>query len=263
MIANGKQVYNLAINKRTAKGIVWSNSELDSALQNEVNDLLIDKKGQDDVNAKLAVISRDLGLNSESIKLKLRNSLNLQNLNYWMIGEAIAISYLEKIENCLFPWPSERDKRTPKASLPGADLLGFLSDKFGHCFLFGEIKTSNEIYSPPKVMRGKKGMTQQLLRLNDAIEIREQCIKYLSRRIGTGNWDGIFYTAYLRYQKDDSDFKLYGVLIRDTEPNSKDLKSCLKNLDSKCSPKTQVELLGLYLPKSSLHNLGTYFNCSN
>ncbi len=61
-----------------------------------------------------------------------------------MIGESIAISYLEEIESCLFPWPTERDKRTPKASLPGVDLLGFFSDNLGHCFLFGEIKTSAE-----------------------------------------------------------------------------------------------------------------------
>ncbi len=36
MIANGKQVYELTKNKRTAKGIIWSNAELDSALRNEV-----------------------------------------------------------------------------------------------------------------------------------------------------------------------------------------------------------------------------------
>ena len=109
-------------------------------------------------------------------------------------------------------------------------------------------------------MRDEKGMTQQLLRLNDTIEIREQCIKCLSQRLGTGNWDQILYNAVLRYHENDTDFKLYGVLIRDTEPNAKDLESCLYILDLNCPPTTQLELLGLYLPQSCLNNLVSYFN---
>ncbi len=59
--------------------------------------------------------------------------------------------------------------------------------------------------------------------------------------------------------ENDTDFKLYGVLIRDTEPNSKDLESCLNKLDLSCPPITQFELLGLYLPQSCLNNLVKLF----
>ena len=176
-----------------------------------------------------------------------------------MIGEAIAISYLEEHQNCQIPWPISRDKRIPKASLPGTDLVGFYTINQSIYFLFGEVKTSNELNSPPGVMNGKKGLTQQLLRLNNLFEVREQLITYLAFKSTDSDWENKFFAALSRYRKDSTDFKLNGVLIRDTKPNSKDLQSCRDKLVSSCAPKTNVELLGLYLPISCLKTLVSHF----
>ena len=37
-----------------------------------------------------------------------------------------------------FPWNSDRDKRTPKASLPGADLVGFIENGDEVVLVLGE-----------------------------------------------------------------------------------------------------------------------------
>ena len=259
MLAKGTKAYNISKDSVVVEGLTWSKTELDSALPNEISDILFDKKGQDELDELLNNFSKDHEPNLNVSKLVLNVSPPTQELYFWMIGEAIAISYLEVHKHCLFPWPTVRDKRTPNASLPGADLVGFYSDSNIDCFLFGEVKTSGEPNSPPGVMSGKKGMTQQLLTLNNSVDIREQLISYLAFRSNNEKWKGKLHNALSRYQANNTDFKLYGVLIRDIEPNSKDLESCQKKLISSCPPSTKVELLGLYLPISCLKTLVSQF----
>lgn len=50
------------------------------------------------------------------------------NIKPWEIGEAFVACVLTDEYNLKWPWNSERDKKTPKASLPGADLVGFYED---------------------------------------------------------------------------------------------------------------------------------------
>ena len=177
-----------------------------------------------------------------------------------MVGEAIAISYLDSHGGCYFPWPSVRDKRNPNASLPGADLLGLYSDQNEYCFLFGEVKTSMQNKSPPGVMRGDKGMTHQLTFLKNSKETKEQLITYLAHRAESSDWKNGFRTAFSRYQTNENDYKFTGVLIRDCNPNSNDLKSCLDILTSNNgSAKIEIKLLGLYIPETYISKLVTYF----
>ena len=56
----------------------------------------------------------------------------------------------------------ERDKRTPKASLPGADLVDFVSHNGETRLVLGEVKCSSDRNTPPNVMIGRHGMTKQL-----------------------------------------------------------------------------------------------------
>lgn len=58
----------------------------------------------------------------------------------WEIGEAIAECLLEDEFGVNWPWNENRDRKTPRASLPGADLVGLLDDGHGAVFLFGEVK---------------------------------------------------------------------------------------------------------------------------
>ncbi|MDR3569243.1 MAG: hypothetical protein P4L43_14540 [Syntrophobacteraceae bacterium] len=80
----------------------------------------------------------------------------------WEVGEALAECFLEEERGVKFPWNTERDKRTPKASLPGADLVGFIEEGDEAVLVLGEVKTSSDANSPPLVMYGKSGLIHQL-----------------------------------------------------------------------------------------------------
>ncbi|MDP2833065.1 MAG: hypothetical protein Q8Q28_07190 [Pseudomonadota bacterium] len=77
----------------------------------------------------------------------------------WQVGEALAECLLEDIEGAVWPWNTERDKRTPKASLPGADMIGFVRLDEQVYLLLGETKSSSEANSPPNVMTGRTGIS--------------------------------------------------------------------------------------------------------
>lgn len=80
----------------------------------------------------------------------------------WEVGEALAECVLEEEYGVVWPWNSERDKRTPKASLPGADLIGLIKDGGKALLVLGEVKTSFDAKAPPGVMSGRSGMIHQL-----------------------------------------------------------------------------------------------------
>jgi hypothetical protein len=76
----------------------------------------------------------------------------------WAVGEAMAEAFLTSKHNVTWPWNMERDKRTPRASLPGADLVGFQLNGNDARLVLGEVKSSNELKTPPGVMNGRGGM---------------------------------------------------------------------------------------------------------
>ncbi|MDE0001470.1 MAG: hypothetical protein OXQ29_02085 [Rhodospirillaceae bacterium] len=67
----------------------------------------------------------------------------------WAVGEAVAEAYLGREHKITWPWNMERDKRHPRASLQGADLVGFKSDGNDTCLALGEVKTSADRNTPP------------------------------------------------------------------------------------------------------------------
>ncbi|MCI0485980.1 MAG: hypothetical protein L0229_05210 [Blastocatellia bacterium] len=100
----------------------------------------------------------------------------------WEVGEALAECLLEEEYSVKWPWNMERDKRAPKASLPGADLIGFIRQNDESSLLIGEVKTSNDSSAPPQVLYGRSGMIHQLDRLASNLEIHWQLIKWLHVR---------------------------------------------------------------------------------
>src|SRR5829696_1053471 len=64
----------------------------------------------------------------------------------WAIGEALAECVLadDTDREICWPWNLVRDRRTPRASLPGADLVGFCKEGEAVVLLFGEVKTSSD-----------------------------------------------------------------------------------------------------------------------
>ena len=78
----------------------------------------------------------------------------------WAVGEALAECVLadDDTREICWPWNLVRDRRTPRASLPGADLVGFCKEGDAVLLLFGEVKTSSDASTPPNVMNGSGGM---------------------------------------------------------------------------------------------------------
>ena len=111
----------------------------------------------------------------------------------WEIGEALAECALElevEREIC-WPWNTVRDRRTPRASLPGADLVGFCRQGGDAYLLFGEVKTSSDEQVPPRVMRGDRGMPWQLADTATRLDVQYAHVPVGSRRynencVGTG-----------------------------------------------------------------------------
>lgn len=167
----------------------------------------------------------------------------------WEVGEALAECFLEEERGVKFPWNTERDKRTPKASLPGADLVGLFEDGNEALLVLGEVKTSSDANSPPRVMNGKSGMIHQLDNLATDISIHNCLLKWLHPRCKNTNLWPLYEKAVKKYLASGGRaMKLVGMLMRDTEPNELDLKNRAKHLATKVSAPTEVELDAWYLP---------------
>lgn len=169
----------------------------------------------------------------------------------WEVGEALAESLLEKEPGVTWPWNMERDKRTPKASLPGADLVGFLATKDGVTLVLGEVKTSSDKDNPPNVMTGRTGMVYQLDTLAGDIRVHASLIQWLHVRCkGTDFWP-MFEDALRRYLASEGrSIILFGILMRDTVPNKKDLAARAKALAKTVTSPTRAELHAWYCPDS-------------
>jgi|SRR5690554_494401 len=169
----------------------------------------------------------------------------------WELGEAFAETiFTEDTEReILWPWNATRDRKTPRASLPGADLVGFVKDDAGYTLLLGEVKTSADIKSPPGVMYGKKGMNWQLHQNATALTIHNTLWKWLRCRCQHGELKAAYRNAVQRYIKSSGkDITIAGVLCRDTKPNEKDLLHRGTRLGTSLSSPTRVELCAWYLP---------------
>ncbi|MDD2466752.1 MAG: hypothetical protein PHI97_22365 [Desulfobulbus sp.] len=167
----------------------------------------------------------------------------------WEVGEALAECLLEEERGIKFPWNTERDKRTPKASLPGADVVGLMEDGEEALLVLGEVKTSSDANNPPQVMAGKSGMIHQLDNLATDISVHNCLLKWLHPRCKDTDFWPLYEKAAKRYLASGGRaIKLVGMLMRDTAPNELDLKNRAKDLATKVSAPTEVELDAWYFP---------------
>ena len=102
----------------------------------------------------------------------------------WAIGEALAECVLadDETREICWPWNLVRDRRTPRASLPGADLVGFCKEGEDVFLLIGEVKTSSDARTPPQVMNGSGGMAWQLKEDATRLDIQRALLKWLRAR---------------------------------------------------------------------------------
>ena len=169
----------------------------------------------------------------------------------WEVGEALAECVLSNDAGKIvyWPWNTIRDRRTPRASLPGADLVGFICEVDQIFLLLGEVKTSRDIKTPPGVMRGSSGMTWQLQQNATRLDVQHTLLQWLQARCKEQPFQDFYRIAVARYlQSKGKDLILVGVLLRDTSPSELDLQGRARTLSAQFGLPTRFELLAWYLP---------------
>lgn len=169
----------------------------------------------------------------------------------WAVGEAIAEAWLSINNSIIWPWNMERDKRTPKASLPGADLVGFYVANSITRLVLGEVKTSGEKRYPPQVMSGRSGIEHQIDKLATQPGLIATLLKWLWPRCKYTSFKVHFDTSVAAYlESGNKAVSLFGVLIRDTDTNEQDLKDRGSSLGMSIKHPTTCNLIALYIPCS-------------
>ena len=168
----------------------------------------------------------------------------------WAAGEALAETVLEAHHDVVLPWNTERDKRNPFASLPGADIVGFQRDGGTHRLALGEVKCSSEAKSPPQVMSGRSGgLTHQIDNLASNLGTICQLLKWLLPRVKQTAHEPAFNAACTRFFNSElRDLALFGILVRDQEARESDLQARGQQLANRLQAPASCRLIALYLP---------------
>ena len=220
----------------------------ESFLINQVVSRLHDEEGAAEFETTLRSLA-NTGFANENIDKILAAEVPEQR--DWAIGEAIAEAYLSLCHNVIWPWNMERDKRTPKASLPGADLIGFEVLNGVVSLVLGEVKTSSDPNAPPNVMIGRSGMQHQLSRLASDLGLISHLLKWLLSRCKGTQHEAHFKEAITRFvDSGNRAIALFGVLIRDTTSNELDLQGRANSLASTLKEPSTCRLIALYIPCS-------------
>lgn len=219
--------------------------QFDAYLRGPVHQRLFDVEHAAEFEADMRAVATT-GMAQDTIEQLLATYSNKEP---WEVGEALAECLLLDQHGMILPWNTERDKRTPKASLPGADLVGFIIDGQGARLAFGEVKTSNDAATPPNVLYGKGGMINQLDRLVENMEIHHCLLRWLHPRCKSTDVWSIYKQAAARYlESGGRDIALFGLLMRDTEPYELDVRNRALDLSAHVSTPTNVELMAWYFP---------------
>ena len=171
----------------------------------------------------------------------------------WEVGEVLAECIITECthKEIIWPWNGRRDRRTPRASLPGADLVGFCRKDSAVFLLLGEVKSSSEQRNPPNVMSGGSGMVWQLHDNATRLEIQHTLLKWLRSRCESDELKELYKAAVTKFlESNGKEILVVGVLLRDTQPNELDLKNRATDLAGKLPAPTQAELKAWYFPVS-------------
>lgn len=223
-------------------------SKFNDFMTNEVASRLHDDAGKADFTSHLNSLA-STGFAQDSLRAILEAEQPEER--DWAVGEALAEAWLSREHGVVWPWNMERDKRTPQASLPGADLVGFVTQGSETRLALGEVKCSSDNNTPPNVMTGRHGMTRQLENLATDIGLLHTLIRWLQPRC-LGNDSEPQFNAAIRLllQSGNKAMSLFGVLVRDTQPDERDLRKRGQHLGGIVKTPAGCKLLALYLPCS-------------
>lgn len=222
--------------------------EFDEFMSNEVAPRLHDDEGKTELKLHLNSLA-STGFAQDSLKAILEAEHPEER--DWAVGEALAEAWLSREHGVVWPWNMERDKRTPLASLPGADLVGFVTQGSETRLVLGEVKCSSDSNAPPNVMTGRHGMTRQLETLVTDIGLLYTLIRWLQPRCRGNESEPHFNAAIgLLLQSGNKAMTLFGVLVRDTQPDERDLRNRGQHLGGIVKAPAGCHLLALHLPCS-------------
>jgi len=222
------------------------NPDFRAFLQGPVSARLNDTEGDEDFTEFLQGLSLT---NMGQANLQEVLNAKVPETRDWAAGEALAEAVLVAQQAVVLPWDTERDKRNPFASLPGADIVGFQRDGDSYRLALGEVKCSSEATSPPQVMYGRSGMTHQLDTLAHNLETIYQLLKWLSHRVKHTEYEIAFRAACTCYfNSERRNLALFGILVRDQEPRESDLEVRGRHLANHLQAPTRCHLIALYLP---------------
>lgn len=241
--------------KRNYQGITFDEHECRGHLQGHVKDNLVDREERDDTIERLKALRDETGFEvSQGLfaDIQALDDENVQVQNF-RVGEAYAEVILEQEFACRFHWNELRDARNPKGNKTGADLVGFIEVEGQVLFMFGEVKTSSEIANrPPQVMTGADGIEVQLRDLYSNRIKRQILISYLKNKMGLfpdGHQFKVdFEVGFRAYYSKPEKYQLIGVLIRDVEPDERDLSLSYGRLKTQILEPAGLKLLALYFP---------------
>lgn len=168
---------------------------------------------------------------------------------HWEVGEAIAEVVLERWHAARWPWNAVRDRKIPQASLPGADLVGFVRTGDTVQLLFGEVKSSSDSSRPPNVVYGRHGMIYQLERLAVEKSIQFTLLKWLRSRCTGTEYEEDFRTACRNFIRNGR-LTLVGCLMRDLGPDENDLSGRGRSLGDSLNADASARLTAWYLPST-------------
>ena len=217
-----------------------------SFMSNEVSSRLHDEEGKAEFETYLQNLA-STGFARDSLEEIL--AAEISEKPSWAVGEAIAEAYLSREYKVTWPWNTERDKRHPNASLPGADLVGFIVEGEATRLVLGEVKSSTDIKTPPSVMSGRSGLMHQIDNLASDLSLVCQLLKWLLHRCKETVYETSFKAAVrLFLESGNRALALFGVLIRDTQPNKLDLQARGQTMAGKLEYPTTCDLSAIYLP---------------
>ncbi|OSO71148.1 hypothetical protein B6N17_021595 [Stutzerimonas stutzeri] len=248
----GTEAYNIDHEQTHARGVLISESDLHDMLAGPINKIINDTQGKSDIRVLLSSVV-NTGFENAALESLLQESFDVPD---WLIGEALAEFLITEERECEFPWPSSRDLKNPNSNATGADLVGF--QKTGdpdtpYRFAFGEVKTSTEEKWPPQVVYGRGGLQEQIEDLKSSQPVKRGLFLYLGHHAQNSTWADMYISAAKRYlQSDYCDSSLFGVLVRDVEPKSLDLKQRAIKSSKEKPVDTQIAFFAIYLPLGAI-----------
>lgn len=233
--------------------VIGDESEFEAYLQGVVKERLDDTELEKSFEKELSGLA-SCGMQKSGLENYLDNYAAATDDQNWKIGEALAECILRERDGAMLPWNRARDEMKPKVSLPGTDIVGFLRVDGEMKFLFGETKTSADVSNvPPSVMvSGDDCMAAQLLGHlleKERQHVHGKVIRWLFARVKSTDQRSHFIDALRNHVCSDGlNFVLFGILLRDTEPNEEDVKKPSINLAESAQSPTVVRIEAVYLP---------------